>query len=188
MLLLPVRREDGKIELRAPGVGLWRDGPVRGHVLRSGESVGALEVLGVLHALEVPAHVSGAVVERADPGRARLPVEFGQTLLVLDPAAVGLEAEASEAATETGHAGLSQVAPMGGRFYGRPSPGKPAFVEVGDVIESGHVIGLLEVMKTFNRVHYGGPGLPSPARVKAILRKDDDEVSKGDALVEVEPV
>jgi acetyl-CoA carboxylase biotin carboxyl carrier protein len=39
--------------------------------------------------------------------------------------------------------------PLPGTFYRRPSPDAEPFVTEGDVIASGDVIGLVEVMKTF---------------------------------------
>jgi len=42
--------------------------------------------------------------------------------------------------------------PMIGTFYRSPSPDKPAFVGVGDVIESGKVICIIEAMKLFNEI------------------------------------
>lgn len=181
------RREDGKLELCAPGVGLWREGPTVGRILQPGERLGGLERLGRTLTLAVPAGAGGAVVERASSARARLPVGYGQVLVVLDPEAAAGIAAAADGAAGVANTGLVLTAPMGGRFYRRPAPGKAPFVEPGDCIEEGHVVGLLEVMKTFNRVHYGGSGLPSPARVTAILRNDDEDVSSGDPLLEVEP-
>jgi acetyl-CoA carboxylase biotin carboxyl carrier protein len=43
-------------------------------------------------------------------------------------------------------------APMLGIFYRSPAPDQPAFVEVGDTVEVGQVIGLIEAMKVFSEV------------------------------------
>ena len=43
-------------------------------------------------------------------------------------------------------------APMLGIFYRNPSPDDPPFVEVGDQVEPGQTVGLIEVMKTYNEV------------------------------------
>jgi biotin carboxyl carrier protein len=39
--------------------------------------------------------------------------------------------------------------PLPGTFYRRPSPGADPFVNEGDAVATGDVIGLVEVMKTF---------------------------------------
>ncbi|MBQ4913309.1 acetyl-CoA carboxylase biotin carboxyl carrier protein [Maribacter sp. MMG018] len=42
--------------------------------------------------------------------------------------------------------------PIIGTFYRKPSPDKPAFVEVGDKISSGDVLCVIEAMKLFNDI------------------------------------
>ncbi len=41
---------------------------------------------------------------------------------------------------------------MVGTFYRAPSPGSPAFVEVGDTVEPGQTLCILEAMKLMNEV------------------------------------
>lgn len=43
-------------------------------------------------------------------------------------------------------------APMVGTFYRKPTPEKPTFVNVGDKVEPGTVICILEAMKLFNEI------------------------------------
>ena len=42
--------------------------------------------------------------------------------------------------------------PIPGIFYRRPSPEEDEFVQEGDTVEAGAVIGLVEVMKQFHDV------------------------------------
>jgi acetyl-CoA carboxylase biotin carboxyl carrier protein len=42
--------------------------------------------------------------------------------------------------------------PMVGIFYRAPSPSEPPFVEVGDLVEEGQQVGIIEVMKLMNRI------------------------------------
>jgi len=44
------------------------------------------------------------------------------------------------------------TAPMIGTYYGSPSPGEPSFVEVGDEVEVGQTIGIIEAMKIMNEI------------------------------------
>lgn len=48
--------------------------------------------------------------------------------------------------------GLPVPSPMAGIFYRAPAPDADPFVEVGDRIEAGQVVGLIEAMKLFNEV------------------------------------
>jgi len=82
--------------------------------------------------------------------------------------------------------GLAVRAPIDGIFYRRPSPDQPNFVEVGAVLKAGVTVGLLEVMKTFNPVTYGGSGLPASARVVSVPAADQQEVAAGDVLLVIE--
>ena len=75
---------------------------------------------------------------------------------------------------------------MSGRFYARPSPDKPPFVIQGQTVKTGDTIGLLEVMKTFNRLTYGGAGFPEAATVRRVVPADGDDLNAGDPLLELE--
>lgn len=44
------------------------------------------------------------------------------------------------------------VSPMVGMFYRAPSPNDPSFVEVGDSVMVGQVVGVIEAMKVFNEI------------------------------------
>lgn len=44
------------------------------------------------------------------------------------------------------------TSPMVGTFYRAPSPDAPPFVEVGDEVEPGKVVCIIEAMKLFNEI------------------------------------
>ena len=48
--------------------------------------------------------------------------------------------------------GTPVVSPMVGLFYRAPSPSDPPFVEVGDRVEIGQTLALVETMKVFNEI------------------------------------
>jgi acetyl-CoA carboxylase biotin carboxyl carrier protein len=183
------RDDGGRVTVRAPAVGLWRGAPTTGAFVRAGGAIGELEILGVLHSLCVPNHAHGTVVESsASDGLARTPVSHGDRLLVLETGHVAsIAAEPSESDGPGAH-GLLLRAPTSGRFYRRPAPDKPPFLRVGDIVADGETVGLVEVMKTFHRVAYGGEGLPPRARVRAIFPADQDDLEAGDPLLELEAV
>lgn len=185
-----VAGEDGKLRLLSPAVGLFRGAPDPGALVLPDRAIGLLEILGDAHHVLAPEGASGVVVEGDGPARARRPVAFDELLLTLDPEATTAGRALQTGAEATAAAGGAVVfrAPTSGRFYCRPGPGKPAFIKVGDVVETGQPIGLIEVMKTFSRLQYGGSGLPPRARVRALLRPDETDVSAGEPLLELEPV
>jgi acetyl-CoA carboxylase biotin carboxyl carrier protein len=77
--------------------------------------------------------------------------------------------------------------PSEGIFYRRSAPDSPPFVDIGARVSSGTVLGLVEVMKCFNQIAYGGPGLPEHGEVVKILADDAAEVQFGQPLFWVRP-
>jgi acetyl-CoA carboxylase biotin carboxyl carrier protein len=190
LIAIVERLDAGRVELLAPSPGLWRDGPSVGSLIRPGDAIGSLEILGVEHRLRAPEGALGVVLAGAhDSDLARRPVDHGARLLLLDPSALGAAATATEQrpGAETGREGtLVFRSPSSGRFYSRAAPDRPAFVEPGQIIERGQTIGLLEVMKTFTRINYDDPKLPARARVVAIVAVDQADLGRGDAILELE--
>jgi acetyl-CoA carboxylase biotin carboxyl carrier protein len=189
---LPIVRADGETtQLLAPMPGFARSLPELGARIVPGAMIGELEVLGRSIRLIAPDAAEGLVVARADGARrARVPVAYGAVVLLVDPNA-GAPAHAAAKSAHAGAAaakGLVFKTPLGGRYYARPSPGADAFVKVGDEIKTGTTIAIVEVMKTFNRVQLGGLGMPERARVLRIVPNDGDDLSAGDALLELEAV
>ena len=73
------------------------------------------------------------------------------------------------------------LSPLPGTFYRKPSPDDPAFKDVGDSVAVGDVIGLIEVMKTFNEVKAETAGT-----VKAFLADNEEPVMAGQPLLELD--
>jgi acetyl-CoA carboxylase biotin carboxyl carrier protein len=48
--------------------------------------------------------------------------------------------------------------PIVGTFYESPSPGTPAFVKVGDTVESGQILCIIEAMKLMNEIESDASG------------------------------
>ncbi|MBA3821939.1 MAG: hypothetical protein H0X17_23850, partial [Deltaproteobacteria bacterium] len=175
---------DDPIELASPAPGRFRIGVALGDTVRPGSLLGELDVLGQLSRVIAPATVRGAVIAICDPSLARPAVEFGAMLVRLDPhAAVGASAGVTTTSTPLATTGLVFRAPTSGRCYGRAAPDKPAFVTVGDELATGATVCLLEVMKTFHRVTYGGAELPERVRVTQLLVADGADVNAGDPLL-----
>ncbi len=84
--------------------------------------------------------------------------------------AAAVETPIAEAAGETieGHAIKS---PMVGTFYRAPSPGATPFVEVGQSINAGDTLCIIEAMKLLNQIEADKAG-----KVKAILVENGQPV------------
>lgn len=119
-------------------------------------------------------------------------VEYGQVLFELAPLrlAEGAGGEAAQGAAGAGASadrGPTIDAPTDGVFYRRAAPDEPPFVEAGATIHRGQPVGLVEVMKTFNRIVYEGADLPERAVVEEILVEDAEEVAAGQPLLRLRP-
>jgi acetyl-CoA carboxylase biotin carboxyl carrier protein len=74
----------------------------------------------------------------------------GQSGAAPGPAAVAASPNGAESArVDEGH---TVTAPMIGTYYSAPSPGEAPFVHVGDDVEVGQVVGIIEAMKIMNEI------------------------------------
>jgi acetyl-CoA carboxylase biotin carboxyl carrier protein len=175
---------DGVIELRAPTNGMFTPAVASGDLVAPGGVLGELSVLGRASAVRAPRGAASGTAVRVIASHA---VSFGDALVAIDPSLQhGHASSATAAVAATATTGLVFRAPTSGRFYGRSSPDKPPFVAPGTQLAAGATICLLEVMKTFHRVTFGGPGLPDTARVVRVLVADGDDVNAGDPLLALE--
>jgi acetyl-CoA carboxylase biotin carboxyl carrier protein len=171
--------------ITSPGVGFWRPRMGKNALVHEGDVIGALEILG--ESVEIVAPCFGLSLESTASHVAR-PVAFGDRLIHVDTRAgiVHVDDAAVGGARVEAATGLVFPAPISGRFFAKPGPNKPPFVAIGAILEPGQTVCMLEVMKTFNRVTYGGGGLPERARVVAILVDDEADVTMGQAILQVE--
>ncbi len=74
-------------------------------------------------------------------------------------------------------------APISGTFYRRPSPEDDYYIKVGDRIEKGTVLCIIETMKIFNEVRAERAGI-----VVEILVEDEDAVLTRQPMIKVEEI
>lgn len=79
--------------------------------------------------------------------------------------------------------GLSTLrCPLTGIWYDSPAPGAPPFVQVGNSLDVGSVVGLVETMKVFNEVASDVAGI-----VRRVFVNRGELVSEGAPLLAIEP-
>ncbi len=89
---------------------------------------------------------------------------------------------AAPAAADTSNY-ITIKSPMIGTFYHSPTPEKPAFVNVGDEIQTGTVVCIIEAMKLFNEIESEVSG-----RIVKILVQNASPVEYDQPLFLVEPI
>ena len=90
------------------------------------------------------------------------------------PQAVVPAAEPAKPAVAEGHVVKS---PMVGTFYRSASPGSKAFVDVGQTVNSGETLCIIEAMKLLNEIEADQSGV-----IKAILVENGQPVEFGQPL------
>jgi len=73
--------------------------------------------------------------------------------------------------------------PMVGTFYRAPAPEKPPYVQVGDIVQKGQVVCIIEAMKLFNEIQSEVSG-----KIVRILVENAQPVEYDQPLFEVEPI
>ena len=87
---------------------------------------------------------------------------------------------AAEAASEA-VSGNIVTSPIIGTFYAAPSPDKPPFVKVGDTVNAGDVVCIIESMKLMNEINCEFSG-----KVAEIYVNNGEAVEYGQKLMRIE--
>ena len=196
-LIARVHEDDsdlGTILVTSPVVGMADGAPKAGLFLNPFDQIITMKILNQRYVLRMPRDVHGRITEVFIPN-SYTPVAYGQSLARIDPrgldtgagGAIGT-AGAGAATGEAAQGDLITVqAPSDGIFYRRPSPDSPSYVEVGTSVTSGTMLGLVEIMKCFHQITYGGLGLPSKGTIAKVLAEDASEVRFGQPLFHIKP-
>lgn len=97
------------------------------------------------------------------------------------PAAPVADAAAPVAAESAAVSGNIITSPIIGTFYSSPSPDKAPFVKVGDTINKGDVVCIIESMKIMNELNSEFSG-----RVAEIYVNNGDAVEYGQKIMRIE--
>ena len=106
---------------------------------------------------------------------------MGMQQMPMAPVAPVAEAVSVDKVEETSNF-IEITSPIIGTFYRKPSPDKPMFVEVGDVVSEDTVVCIIEAMKLFNEIESEVSG-----KVVKILVEDGTPVEFGQPLYLVDP-
>lgn len=72
------------------------------------------------------------------------------------------------------------VSPIVGTFYSAPAPDAPAFVKVGDQVQNGQTVCILEAMKLMNEIQSD-----FDCQIEAVLVSNEQKVEYGQPLFRV---
>ncbi|ESQ41526.1 hypothetical protein EUTSA_v10014486mg [Eutrema salsugineum] len=130
-------------------------------------------------ALQQPAPPAPVYHSMPPPPMAGLPMPPSQP--VASPAPSSSPATAKPAtAPSSSHPPLKS--PMAGTFYRSPGPGEPPFVKVGDKVQKGQVVCIIEAMKLMNEIEAEKSGT-----ITELLAEDGKPVSVDTPLFIIVP-
>jgi acetyl-CoA carboxylase biotin carboxyl carrier protein len=137
------------------------------------EGVAELEVQRGDNRVRIRRHVSSATeIAPAAPSPVAVPAA---------PAPAYAPPETSEGAADPNL--VLVKSPIVGTFYESPSPGAPPFVRIGERIQSGKVLCIIESMKLMNEIEAETAGI-----LESKLVQNGQPVEYGEALFAIRPV
>lgn len=105
------------------------------------------------------------------------------TLRRLEPQAPVREVSKPREVSEPDEEGFLVRSPLVGTVWTRPAPGEPPFVNVGDLVQPGQVLCIVEAMKVMNEVRAERPGV-----VEEVLVEEGEAVEYGQPLFRLRPL
>jgi oxaloacetate decarboxylase alpha subunit len=113
----------------------------------------------------------------------RISTQSGAPPVVATPLPAGKAGAVSAPPAPKADAHLTIASPMVGTFYRAPAPDADPYVEVGDMVEVGQTVCIVEAMKLMNEIESEVRG-----RVVQILPENAQPVEFGQKLFLIEPV
>jgi len=133
--------------------------------------IAELEITEGEEKVRITRHAAGSQMVFASPQQMHM---MGGIAPAAAPAVAAVPAEAAAPAEPEGH---SVKSPMVGTFYRSASPGAKAFVEVGQSVNAGDTLCIIEAMKLLNEIEADQGGV-----IKAILIENGQPVEYGEPL------
>ncbi|MBP2551653.1 acetyl-CoA carboxylase biotin carboxyl carrier protein [Neorhizobium galegae] len=94
--------------------------------------------------------------------------------------AAAVATTSESAIAQTPAAAVPVKAPVFGVLHRAPAPGEPPFVKLGDAVEAGQTLFVIEAMKVFNTI-----SAPRSGRIVHLTDIDGGEVETGNLLAEI---
>lgn len=176
------------VRIKSGVVGIYRNPPEVSRVVKEGDPLGHIEQLGIRHELE--SRFDGVVESTLEDNTT---VEYGQQILRIRPQGYSLRKDLVE---KNSLADLPEncyvvKAVFNSVFYTTPTPNDPPYVNVGDEVEKGTILCLLEAMKNYSELHlndfqdFNELG-KERGKILKVCKPNGSEVQQGEWLLLVE--
>jgi len=140
-------------------------------LMRESPDIGSIEVRGLFG--------TGVIVARTGAGAAQVVMPAPLPAAVAPALSPGAPAAAATPAASS----LKEIkSPMVGTFYASPEPGAEPYVRVGQRVQAGQTVCIVEAMKIMNEIEAEFAGV-----VREICVEDAQPVEYGQVLFRVDP-
>ncbi|MBT8254395.1 MAG: acetyl-CoA carboxylase biotin carboxyl carrier protein [Flavobacteriaceae bacterium] len=147
-------------------------------VAKSGASEVKLEMGDVKITIKTGSDSDTTIVQQVPVAAPVAPVQAAAPVVPAESA----QQPPAQAPTTDDSRYITIKSPIIGTFYRKPSPDKPPFVEVGDTINEGDVLCVIEAMKLFNEIESEVSG-----KIVKMLVDDSSPVEFDQPLFLVDP-
>jgi acetyl-CoA carboxylase biotin carboxyl carrier protein len=138
--------------------------------------IAEIEITEGEESVRISRYASGAPVAAA-PVVTHAPAPVVPAAPAAPPAAPAAEAPAAAPAEAPDEEGFDVIAPMVGTFYAAASPGAAPYVQVGDRVNEGDTLCIIEAMKMMNQIESDVSGV-----VKSIRVQNGEPIEYGQVL------
>ncbi len=139
--------------------------------------IAEIEITEGEESVRISRYAQGAPVAAAPAPAAPAPAPAPAAALA-EPAA---QADAAPAPAVADEDGYEVAAPMVGTYYSAPSPGASPYIQVGDRVNQGDTLCIIEAMKMMNQIEADVSGV-----VKSIRVQNGEPVEYGQTLVVID--
>jgi len=142
-----------------------------------------IELLEESNIAELEIHEGEESVRISRTGQVAAPVMAAAPIAAapVAPVATAPQEIPSAPGSEPEISGHKVISPMVGSFYRSASPGSAAFVEIGQSVNVGDTLCIIEAMKLLNQIEADKAGI-----IKAILAENGEPIEYGQILFIIE--
>lgn len=174
-------------EILSPSVGIFIRNFKDGDMLCPGAHIGYFYTQNIIKSIRIPIDTMGKITF-TDNGKIETRVEYGEVLFTISQPEEDLIHLTSNNEKKEGirsYEGLLIRSFITGIFYRRATPDSPPFTKLGALVKKGDTLGLIEVMKSFNRIILEGENNFKNGIIEEIFVEDNSEVKQGDPLFRI---
>jgi acetyl-CoA carboxylase biotin carboxyl carrier protein len=186
-IICKAEKKEGIVNIFSPSVGIYHRSPNNGDYLCPGSYIGYLSVLKSKFQLYIPDDISGRTDIDINSLR-EIRTGYGDPILQILSTENITSIDNVKKDKFNGNKkqeGIIIRSFITGIFYSRETPDSSPFVKVGSIVTRGDTLGLIEVMKSFNKIIFDEGEKFGSGIIEEIFVDNDIEIKMGDPLFRI---